>query len=425
MYGETSLRLCRYGLCTGKFQELGVMTNISSTRATDPGRSSSSTSGDSTHVVKRGESLSRIAQQHGVGLDELVRANPQIRNPNLIHAGQHITIPGREAAPAEAAPAAQPAAHGAAPTEATPAGAREYQVKPGDTLSHIAKDHRVTLNQLLEANPQIRNPNRIRPGDTIQLPEGAREPAPSGARSPVRNGGVDPRSTRPELAAVDGTLARGASGEAVREAQQRLSDLGYRTGAVDGDFGPITQGAVRDFQTANGLETTGAIDAATRERLFSPEAKPAAAMAPDAQGFPRLERYPPGSEAQRQLFREAARRYGLPERWADSPALHNLLRSESDGWVGIPNYTYGSRKNDRSQWDNVHRELQAGRITARSSATGLGQLLLANVDRYYPDGRAGIGDPINEAAGMMRYIQDRYGTPENAWRHYNTRHEGY
>lgn len=396
------------------------MTNISSTRATDAGRAST-TGGENVHVVKRGENLSRIAQQHGVGLDELLRANPQIRNPNLIHAGQHIALPGRESA--------RPAAEAAAPQASSPApeaaGPREYSVKPGDTLSHIAKDHRVTLNQLLDANPQIRNPNRIQPGDTIRLPEGAREPS-GGGRAPVPNGGVDPRTLMPELTAPESaTLSRGANGPAVREVQQRLSDLGYRTGTVDGDFGPITQGAVRDFQTANGLETTGVVDGATRERLFSAEAKPAAAMSPDAQGFPRLERYPPGSEAQRQLFREAARRHGLPESWADSPALHNLLRSESDGWVGIPNYTYGGRKSDRSQWASVHQELQSGRKTARSSATGLGQLLLANVDRYYPDGRAGIGDPINEAVGMMRYIKDRYGTPESAWRHYNTRHEGY
>src|SRR5690606_6300789 len=169
-----------------------------------------------------------------------------------------------------------------------------YQVKPGDTMTHIAKDHRVTLNQLIEANPQIRNPSLIRPGDTIRLPEGARDPSGAG-RPPAPNGGVDPRTTMPDLPAVQGTLARGAHGEPVRQVQERLSELGYRTGPADGDFGPMTQGAVRDFQTANGLETTGAVDTATRERLFSSEAKPASAMAPDAQGFPRLERYPPGS----------------------------------------------------------------------------------------------------------------------------------
>jgi SLT domain-containing protein len=50
----------------------------------------------------------------------------------------------------------------------------------------------------------------------------------------------------------------------------------------------------------------------------------------------------------------------------------------------------------------------------KSTASGLGQLLLSNVDKYYPDGRNGIGDALNEAVGMLRYIHDRYGSPEVA-----------
>lgn len=45
----------------------------------------------------------------------------------------------------------------------------------------------------------------------------------------------------------------------------------------------------------------------------------------------------------------------------------------------------------------------------RSSATGLGQLILANVDAYYPNGREGVGDPYNEIVGAGRYMMDRYG----------------
>jgi hypothetical protein len=135
--------------------------------------------------------------------------------------------------------------------------------------------------------------------------------------------------------------------------------------------------------------------------------------------------YKPGSPEQVELFERAARKYGLDPSWARSPALQNILARESGGVVGRPNYTYGARANDRSQWDSIHQELKAGHISAKSSATGLGQLLVANVDRYYPHGRAGIGDPEEEAAGMMRYIQSRYGTPENAWERYGRNHEGY
>ena len=141
--------------------------------------------------------------------------------------------------------------------------------------------------------------------------------------------------------------------------------------------------------------------------------------------IPRQDTYAPGSPEARALFSEAARMAGLPPEWGNSEALHNILRRESGGQVGRPNYTYGDRARDPSQWGSIHDELKNGQITARSSATGLGQLLLSNVDKYYPNGRAGIGDPLQEAAGMLRYIADRYGTPENAWRLYGTRHEGY
>jgi hypothetical protein len=126
----------------------------------------------------------------------------------------------------------------------------------------------------------------------------------------------------------------------------------------------------------------------------------------------------PGSQAQIDVFRKAARAAGLPESWASAPGLISILSRESGGWVGIPNYTYGARASDQSQWAEIHDELRRGIVSARSSATGLGQLLLGNVDSYYPSGRAGIGVAHDEAVGMLRYIKKRYGTPAEAWRCY-------
>lgn len=146
---------------------------------------------------------------------------------------------------------------------------------------------------------------------------------------------------------------------------------------------------------------------------------------PTPPGGWRPTRYPPASPEARALFRAAAELIGAPVAWADSDGLHNILRRESDGVVGRPNYTYGKRAKDTSAWASVHAELRAGRITAKSSATGLGQLLLRNVDAYYPAKRAGIGDPLQEAAGMLAYIRDRYGDPDNAWAQYGKHHEGY
>lgn len=50
-------------------------------------------------------------------------------------------------------------------------GDREpYIVRKGDTLWGIAKKCGVSLTALISANPQIRNPNLIYPGDEVKLP---------------------------------------------------------------------------------------------------------------------------------------------------------------------------------------------------------------------------------------------------------------
>lgn len=48
--------------------------------------------------------------------------------------------------------------------------ARTYIVKKGDTLWGIAKRYGVTLSALIAANPQIKNPNLIYPGNEVRIP---------------------------------------------------------------------------------------------------------------------------------------------------------------------------------------------------------------------------------------------------------------
>ncbi len=45
-----------------------------------------------------------------------------------------------------------------------------YTIQNGDTLSQIAADHNTTVDALMEANPQIQDPDKIRAGDTLTLP---------------------------------------------------------------------------------------------------------------------------------------------------------------------------------------------------------------------------------------------------------------
>lgn len=129
---------------------------------------------------------------------------------------------------------------------------------------------------------------------------------------------------------------------------------------------------------------------------------------------PPIEIYPPGSQKQIQLFREAAKVAGVPESWASNPDLRFLLARESGGIVGIPNYTYGWRWREAACWPMIHEQIRNKIATTRSTASGLGQLLGSNTAAYYPSGRAGIGDAFEEAVGMLAYIKDRYGTPAAA-----------
>ena len=48
-----------------------------------------------------------------------------------------------------------------------------YTVKQGDTLSKIATRNGVTIADLMKANPQISDPNKIYVGDVLNLPNGS------------------------------------------------------------------------------------------------------------------------------------------------------------------------------------------------------------------------------------------------------------
>lgn len=45
------------------------------------------------HTVVPGDSLWKIAVKYQIGLSEIISANPQIKDPNLIYPGQKITVP--------------------------------------------------------------------------------------------------------------------------------------------------------------------------------------------------------------------------------------------------------------------------------------------------------------------------------------------
>lgn len=78
----------------------------------------------------------------------------------------------------------------------------------------------------------------------------------------------------------------GDAGPEVAEVQQALLDLGYDV-VADGDFGPGTAAAVRDFERAHGLTTDGVVGAEVYQALMG-RAFPAVSRGAEAGAYRRL-----------------------------------------------------------------------------------------------------------------------------------------
>ncbi len=68
-------------------------------------------------------------------------------------------------------------------------------------------------------------------------------------------------------------LKTGVKGDAVRQLQQRLRELGYYQGEIDGAYGPGTEEAVMAFQRQHGLTEDGICGEGTRAMLYSANAQ--------------------------------------------------------------------------------------------------------------------------------------------------------
>ena len=115
------------------------------------------------YTVQPGDTMFFIAQRFGVSLQALINANPQIPNPNQIFPGDVLCVPG----------VGQPDCR--VPVSCPPGFQGRYTVQPGDTMFTIAQRFRVSLQALINANPQIPNPNLIFPCDVLCVP-GVTEP---------------------------------------------------------------------------------------------------------------------------------------------------------------------------------------------------------------------------------------------------------
>ncbi len=103
--------------------------------------------GDSEYVVRRGDTLYDIAQDQGVPMNVLLAANGLHRR-SVIHPGQRLTL--------------------AVEVSRTPANPIVYVVKKGDTLYDISRAHSVSVTELCRWNGISRRAV-LHPGDRLTL----------------------------------------------------------------------------------------------------------------------------------------------------------------------------------------------------------------------------------------------------------------
>jgi len=106
----------------------------------------------SVYVVRRGDTLGRIAKRHGVSVRQLMQWNG--KSSTRIHAGERLNLYGGTS---KVAAASQDASR----RHIT------YVVQRGDTLSAISERHRVSINQLMSWNRK--HSTRIRVGERLRI----------------------------------------------------------------------------------------------------------------------------------------------------------------------------------------------------------------------------------------------------------------
>lgn len=105
------------------------------------------------YTVRQGDTLSGIANSHGTTTSKLASLN-NISNPNLIYVGQALLVTSTST--------------NIATNNSTSSTDIKYIVQSGDTLSSIAADNNVSINNLVTLN-NIENANLIHIGDVLTI----------------------------------------------------------------------------------------------------------------------------------------------------------------------------------------------------------------------------------------------------------------
>ncbi len=130
-----------------------------------------------TELMFRGEAKSVVSTDVGQNREATVNAGPRI----LMGSDPGVLQNATAVSEAHTASAANPGRN----TQPKSHETFSYSVQSGDTIEGIALRHlgsEVKIQSVIEANPQLRDVNRIYPGDTIFLPAESTERDKSGSR---------------------------------------------------------------------------------------------------------------------------------------------------------------------------------------------------------------------------------------------------
>ncbi|MEY3395521.1 MAG: hypothetical protein RL346_1757 [Verrucomicrobiota bacterium] len=135
----------------------------------------------SSYIVREGDNLLRIARNHGTTTDALNRLNG-LKPDAIIRPGQTLKVPQNSSVTNSTS------AKTATPTQTN---SIKHKVAEKETLSGIARKYEVSADSLIKANPNI-NPNVLRIGQTLQIPESPKTsasipPAPTSLTPPSTN----------------------------------------------------------------------------------------------------------------------------------------------------------------------------------------------------------------------------------------------
>jgi len=135
------------------------------------------------HMVKEGDTLYLIAKKYNVPLEDVIKANPEIANPDVIDVGMKVKIPSQ-------------------PKSALGI-MHQHIVQQGDTLWKLSKAWGIGLADMIKANPQLKNPNALLTGEVVNIPKaGAAENSHDGAMNNIHGkantGAKAPTGIKPE-----------------------------------------------------------------------------------------------------------------------------------------------------------------------------------------------------------------------------------